>query len=258
MIKAQRNFFSSVFAVFVFVCTVSAASFATSAANVNVGSINGVVLDLNGRAVANANVAIANSAAEYDRTTNTAYDGSFAFINVPIDRYEISASASGFGVTRAALTVKSEAGKGQTTLLLRPAQQTGTTTLSGTVSLGDSGQAVHDATVTILQLKRVVYTDEKGKYEFPSLPPGRYDVAAHLSGVPDAVQSVEVKAGTVNTLDIRLQLTGMKEQVTITATGAQQAVSSSIQSVDVIGSTDLAKKNPASLGAVSVRERSGR
>src|SRR6266403_4424876 len=118
MIKAQRIFFGSVFALLVFFCTISTASLVTGAATVNVGSINGVVIDLNGRAVANANVTIANSAVGYDRNTNTAYDGSFKFINVPIDRYEIAASAPGFGVTRAALTVKAEVSKGQTTLLI--------------------------------------------------------------------------------------------------------------------------------------------
>src|SRR5687768_9949395 len=45
-----------------------------------------------------------------------------------------------------------------------------------------------------------------------------------------------------------MQLSGLEEQVTITATGAEQAVSSSIQSVEVIGSVDLAKKSPVSLG----------
>jgi iron complex outermembrane recepter protein len=128
------------------------------------------------------------------------------------------------------------------------AQQSGTSTLSGTVSLGDSASTVHGATVTIIQLKRTAYTDENGKYEFQSLPSGHYDVLAHLSGVPDAVQSIDVTQGA-NKLDIALHLSGVKEQVTVTATGSAQAVSSSIQSVDVIGSTDLAKRNPASLGA---------
>jgi iron complex outermembrane recepter protein len=131
--------------------------------------------------------------------------------------------------------------------------QTGSSTLTGVVTLGDSGSTVHGATVTIIQLKQTTYSDENGKYEFASVPRGHYDVIARLSGVPDAVQSVDVIEGT-NTLNITLKLTGMSEQVTITATGTEQAVSSSIQSVDVIGSTDLAKKNPQSLGAALDQE----
>ena len=143
---------------------------------------------------------------------------------------------SAFITSTIASTVQSE--QGQT-------QQTGT--LTGTVTLGDTGNVVHGSTVTILQLKRSVVTDENGKYEFQSLPFGRYDVSVHVGGVPDTVKNVEIRSGT-NVLDLTLRLTGVTEQVTITATGSEQAVSSSIHSVDVIGSTELAKKNPVSLG----------
>jgi iron complex outermembrane receptor protein len=132
-------------------------------------------------------------------------------------------------------------------LLPQSTQQSGTGTLSGAVTLGDTGKAVHGATVTILQLRRVVYTDENGKFDFQSVPPGKYDVSAHLSGVSDTVQSVVVQAGS-NSLNITLNFSGMSETVTVTATGTQQATSSSIQSVEVIGATDLARKNPVSLG----------
>jgi iron complex outermembrane receptor protein len=124
--------------------------------------------------------------------------------------------------------------------------QQGSTTLGGTVSLGDSGQAVRGATVTILQLRRSVITDDNGKYEFQNVPFGRYDVTAHLERAPDVIQTVNVTGAT--TQDFQIQLTGMRETVTVTATGTEQSVSSSIQSVTVLGSVDLAQKNPASLG----------
>jgi iron complex outermembrane receptor protein len=121
-------------------------------------------------------------------------------------------------------------------------------TLNGTVTLGENGKPIHNVLVTILQLKRTVGTDENGKYTFPNLPAGRYDVVAHLDRVPDSVQSVEIAANGSATLDFRIELSGVSEQVTVTATGSEQAVSSSIQSVEVIGSVDLAKKSPVSLG----------
>lgn len=124
-------------------------------------------------------------------------------------------------------------------------QSTGT--LRGTVTLSDSGKPIHNVLVTILQLKRTVGTDDNGKYEFQGVPPGRYDVVAHLDRVPDSVQSVNL-SGADATLDFRIELSGVAEQVTVTATGTEQAVSSSIQSVEVIGSVDLAKKSPVSLG----------
>src|SRR4030095_9239021 len=119
-------------------------------------------------------------------------------------------------------------------------------TLRGTVTLSDSSKPIHNVLVTILQLKRTVATDENGKYEFPGIAPGHYEVVAHLDRVPDLLRSVDVSGET--TLDFQVELSGVTEQVTITATGTEQAVSSSIQSVEVIGSVDLAKKSPVSLG----------
>ena len=132
--------------------------------------------------------------------------------------------------------------------------QAGAGTLQGTVTLGDGGSPVHNAIVTILQLRRAVNTDESGRYEFRDLPPGRYDVVAHLDRAPDVVRSVNVASGGAATLDFQIQLTGLQEQVTVTATGTEQAVSSSIQSVSVIGSLDLARRNTASLGEALDRE----
>jgi iron complex outermembrane receptor protein len=129
-----------------------------------------------------------------------------------------------------------------------PALGQSNATLRGTVTLGESGKPVHNTLVTILQLKRTLGTDENGKYEFQAVPPGRYDVVAHLDRVPDIVQSVDLTAGGDATLDFRIQLGGVSEQVTVTATGTEQALSNSIQSVEVIGSIDLAKKSPVSLG----------
>jgi iron complex outermembrane recepter protein len=123
-----------------------------------------------------------------------------------------------------------------------------TTSLRGTVTLSSSGKPIHNVLVTILQLKKTVDTDENGVYEFQGLPPGKYDVVAHLDRVPEVVQQVDLtKSGSV-TLDFKMELTGLQEQVTVTATGTQQSISSSIQSVDVIGSVELAKKSPVSLG----------
>ena len=68
------------------------------------------------------------------------------------------------------------------------------------------------------------------------------------SRVPDQVQTVNVIGNNTVIVDFQIQLGGVQEEVTITATGTEQAASSSIQSVDVIGSVDLAKKSPVSLG----------
>src|SRR5919197_3324522 len=78
-------------------------------------------------------------------------------------------------------------------------------TLQGTVTLGDSGQPVHGVVVTILQLGRSDVTDDAGKYEFQNVPPGRYDVTAHLQRAPDVLHSVAVAASGATTQDFQLQ-----------------------------------------------------
>jgi iron complex outermembrane receptor protein len=123
-----------------------------------------------------------------------------------------------------------------------------TSTLRGTVTLSDSGKPIHNVLVTVVQLKRTVTTDEQGNYQLTEIPPGRYDVVAHLDRVPDSVRSVTITPASITTLDFQIEISGVREEVTITATGAGQAISSSIQSVEVIGSVDLAKKSPVSLG----------
>jgi iron complex outermembrane recepter protein len=120
--------------------------------------------------------------------------------------------------------------------------------LRGTVTLGDTGKPVHNVRVTITQLKRSVGTGEDGTYEFQNVPAGRYDVTAHLDFVPDVVKTVQIGAGESSTVDFQIQLSAVREQVTITATGSEETTFNSIQSVTIIGSQELAKKNPVSLG----------
>lgn len=122
-------------------------------------------------------------------------------------------------------------------------------TLSGTVTIGE-GSPIHNVSVTILQLRLTVTTDSDGKYVFKNVPPGNYDVVAHLDRVPDAVKTVQLTANSKETLDFELKLTGVKEQMTVTASGSDESSFNSIQSVSSLGSLEIIQKNPSSLGEV--------
>ncbi len=122
-------------------------------------------------------------------------------------------------------------------------------TLSGMVTIGN-GSPVHNVSVTILQLRRSVITDNNGKYQFENVPPGVYDVVAHLDRVPDVVKRVQVAASGNEPLNFELKLTGVKEQITVTATGNEESSFNSIQSVSSLGSVEILQKNPSSLGEV--------
>lgn len=118
--------------------------------------------------------------------------------------------------------------------------------LRGVITLESSGAAARNASVTIAQLKRATQTDENGRYEFRQVPSGKYDVIVHLDRVPDTVKTIELAGDS--TLDFQLSLAAISEQVTVTASGFEEAISSAYQSVISVGALELAEKNPISLG----------
>ena len=121
-------------------------------------------------------------------------------------------------------------------------------TLRGKVTLANNGDPVHNVKVTIIQLRRSTETNEDGSYEFQNVPPGKYDISAHLERTPDILAKADVAGGQTFTADFEIRLEAVREQVTVTATGNEETAFNSIQSVTIIGSLDLAKKNPISLG----------
>jgi iron complex outermembrane receptor protein len=123
-----------------------------------------------------------------------------------------------------------------------------TGTLKGTVTLEASGKPVHGVIVTILQLKRSVDTGDDGTYEIQNVPPGTYNVVAHLDRVPDVVQSVQVTGGSTATADFQLRLRVVGEQITVSASGEGETSFNSIQSVTSLTSVEIAERNTQSLG----------
>jgi len=120
--------------------------------------------------------------------------------------------------------------------------------IKGTVTLEDKELPMHNVIVTIAQLKRSAETDEQGAYEFKDVPVGSYSLIARLERMPDVVRRVEVKAGETVTADIQLRLSGIREQVTVSATGVEQTAFEAFQGVTSLDSTTLLEKPPLSLG----------
>ncbi|CAN5290445.1 TonB-dependent receptor [soil metagenome] len=125
--------------------------------------------------------------------------------------------------------------------------------ISGKVSY-DNKKPLHDATVQVIQSKQTVSTDENGVYEFTNIPPGRYTILVHLEGFADATKIVDVKDGTNLTVDFALQITSLKEQVTVTTSGNEQSVFDSFQTVDSVGGTRITEKGATSIGEVLENE----
>ena len=98
----------------------------------NPGSIEGVVLDPSGKAVENATVEITYVVSGFERSTNTARDGSFHFTNVPFNPYHLSVKASGFAPALRDVEVRSAvATKADITLTIGTANTTVTVESSG-------------------------------------------------------------------------------------------------------------------------------
>ena len=122
--------------------------------------------------------------------------------------------------------------------------------LRGTVTLGGKrASRFITSLITILQLKRTVDTDDNGKYEIQGVPPGKYDVVAHLDRVPDTVgKTVDLTSGQGTQSIFRSNSVAYAEDLPSQQQAQSKRSVRSIQSVDVLGSVELAKKNPVSLG----------
>lgn len=125
-----------------------------------------------------------------------------------------------------------------------------TATLRGRVTLEVRGAPLHHVTVAITQLHRLAETNDQGEYRFTEVPPGTYDVSAHLHATIDQKQSVELRAGQEAVLNFQLRLGIVHEQVTVTASGTEQTPLETFQAVAAVDSLELATRPATSLGEV--------
>lgn len=92
--------------------------------------------------------------------------------------------------------------------------------IEGTVK-DNTGAVVPGATVEATSPSligtRSATTDANGQYRFVSLPPGEYTVTATLSGFTASKARVQVGVGQTPRLDFALQVSGVAEQVQVTA-----------------------------------------
>ena len=98
------------------------------------------------------------------------------------------------------------------------AQEVTTGTIEGTVLTGDQ-QEVPGASVTLrsAQGQRTIMTDDKGRFRFPYLNPGLFDVKVEMEGYNSVERkALEVRLGSRVRLEITISLDGdqLMSQVT--------------------------------------------
>ncbi len=125
-----------------------------------------------------------------------------------------------------------------------------TSSISGKVTYGDKQSPLHQVIVQITQLKLTTTTDDDGNFEFKNLPSGRYTLVTRLEGFANSAKSIELVSGANAAIDFQLSLTSLREQVTITASGKEESVFDSFQSVSSVGSTRITEKASTSIGEV--------
>lgn len=136
---------------------------------------------------------------------------------------------------------------------LASAQSTGS--IRGTVSFQAGQTTAHDATVHLEPLGLTVRTSDGGSYEFRDLPPGRYEVVTHLHFFNDERQTVTVTAGATAEANFRLRIAAVRQEVTVTASGREENILESFQTVTSLSGQELTTKaSTGSLGELLDQE----
>jgi iron complex outermembrane recepter protein len=120
--------------------------------------------------------------------------------------------------------------------------------LVGTVSLQQDGSALARAGVLVVELKKLVETNSEGVFHFPQLPPGRYTVVAHVHPLTDERKTVEIVAGQRSEVSFAMRLAPVRQEITVTASGREEATLEAFQSVRSLDALDLTPRASTSIG----------
>ena len=120
-------------------------------------------------------------------------------------------------------------------------------TISGHVKDPQSAN-VPGATVSLHGRDRsfslVTTTDSSGAYSFKHLAPGEYLIEADANGFALApAQTIELTRGQTATLDIALQLSGLRSSVVVTASDTPQTVDEVSKALTVVNNQEIEERN---------------
>src|SRR5687768_13083847 len=129
--------------------------------------------------------------------------------------------------------------------------QTGTISLNGQVK-DPHGASLPGATVTLYRRERsfslTTVTDSTGSYRFERLAPGEYLVEAEAEGLASAsAKEIVVERGQAATLDIPLELSGVRGNVVVTASDTPQSVDEVSKAVTVVDRQDIDERDESAI-----------
>lgn len=114
------------------------------------------------------------------------------------------------------------------------------------------GASVPGVTVTLYARDRrfslVTATDSSGAFDFKHLAPGEYLLEAEAAGFAvAAAQSITLARGQTTTLDIALQLSGLRSSVVITASDTPQTVDEVSKALSVVDTREIEERDEMSI-----------
>lgn len=125
--------------------------------------------------------------------------------------------------------------------------------VEGVVTLPNDEPA-HQATVMIVELGVIDETDADGRYRFEDVPAGTYEIMVYQSGLDALPSFVAVAAGGVQTADVRMRVSRVGTEITVTATGQEQSTFRAVQSVTSLDAFELSELMATSIGDVLADE----
>ena len=133
------------------------------------------------------------------------------------------------------------------TLIVVGAAQAQTAAISGYIK-DPQGANVPGATVRLYGRERsfslVTVTDANGAYSFMNLAPGEYLVEAEAKGFSLApAQAVDVERGKTTTHDVKLELSGLRSAVVITASDTPQTVDEVSKALTVVADQEIDERD---------------
>ena len=123
--------------------------------------------------------------------------------------------------------------------------------IEGSVFMEEINSPLHGAHILVIELGRSTLSEADGSYEFNNVPPGRYQVIAHVDSVfTDETQAVDVVAGETTTVNFSLGLSAQRYEITVTGGEKEEIPFESFNSVDSLHAYDLSGSHNVSIGEV--------
>ncbi|MCI0445982.1 TonB-dependent receptor, partial [bacterium] len=112
----------------------------------------------------------------------------------------------------------------------------------------DDGRPLPGVLVFLSPGNQSATTGADGTFVFSNLQPGQYQLKASASGFKDVRQSITVEADKPTTVELKMSISPLSENVVVTASPEAQSTLKTYQPTDTLTTTDLQQNLSGTLG----------